>query len=93
MGERIGLHLRGETTIIEHDVMRVEHPAIVASVQTPRAPERWVVLTLEVAYVHCRKHFPRSDNKPVEWGTDDVKSKGGDYFSAKNVSKPWHRPE
>jgi predicted pyridoxine 5'-phosphate oxidase superfamily flavin-nucleotide-binding protein len=89
MGERIGLHLRGETTIVDHDVMRIEHPSLVASVKTPRPPERWVVLRLEVAYVHCRKHFPRTDDKPVEWGTDDVKAKGGDYFGAKDLPKPW----
>ena len=88
-GERIGLHLRGETTIVEHDVMVIEHPALVARVSTPRCPERWVVLKLEVAYVHCRKHFPRTDDKPVDWGTDDVKAKGGDYFGAKELPKPW----
>lgn len=92
LGERIGLHLRGETTIVEHDVMCLEHPDVVASVRTQRPPERWVILKLEVAYVHCRKHFPRSDNKPVEWGTDDVKAKGGDYFGAKLLPKPWGEP-
>ena len=90
--ERIGLHLRGETAIVEHDVMRAEYPGIVASVKTPRPPERWVVLALEVGYVHCRKHFPRSDDKPVDWGTDDVKAKGGDYFGAKGLPKPWRGP-
>ncbi len=92
LSERIGLHLRGETTIVEHDVMCLEHPAIVASVKTPRPPERWVILKLEVGYVHCRKHFPRSDDKPVDWGTDDVKAKGGDYFGAKSLPKPWRYP-
>jgi uncharacterized protein len=89
MTERIGLHLRGETTIVDHDVMCAEYPYLVACAKTPRLPERWVVLRLEVAYVHCRKHFPRTDNRPVEWGTDDVKAKGGDYFGAKNQPKPW----
>jgi predicted pyridoxine 5'-phosphate oxidase superfamily flavin-nucleotide-binding protein len=93
MKERIGLHLRGETTIVEHDVMCIEYPSLAASIKTPRPPERWVVLRLEVAYVHCRKHFPRNDNKPVEWGTDDVKAKGGDYFGARSSSKPWRRQD
>ena len=92
MGERIGLHLRGETTIVDHDVMRADRPALVVAVKTPRPPERWVVLSLEVAYVHCRKHFPRTDDQPVEWGTDDVRAKGGDYFGAKGLPKPWRRP-
>ena len=90
LDERIGLHLRGHTVLVEHAVMRDEYPAVVAAVRTPRPPERWVVLNLEVAYVHCRKHFPRTDNKPVDWGTDDVKAKGGDYFGAKELPKPWH---
>ena len=54
MLERIGLHLRGETTIVEHHVMCAEYPSLVASVKTLRPPERWVVLKLEVAYVHGR---------------------------------------
>jgi uncharacterized protein len=37
------------------------------------------------AYVHCRKHIPRL--APVardrDWGTDDVRRKGGDYFSVR----------
>ena len=52
-----------------------------------------MLLRLEVAYVHCRKHFPRSDDKPVDWGTDDVKAKGGDYFGAKDQPKPWRNPD
>jgi predicted pyridoxine 5'-phosphate oxidase superfamily flavin-nucleotide-binding protein len=89
MGERIGLHLRGATTIVEHAVMGEEYPAVVAAASKPRRPERWVVLQLEVAYIHCRKHFPRTDDRPVDWGTDDVKAKGGDYFGAKDHPKPW----
>lgn len=89
LDERIGLHLRGHTVLVEHEVMRAEYPRVVAAVRTPRPPERWVVLQLEVAYIHCRKHFPRTDHQPVEWGTDDVKAKGGDYFGAKDRPKPW----
>jgi predicted pyridoxine 5'-phosphate oxidase superfamily flavin-nucleotide-binding protein len=93
MSERIGLHLRGETTIVEHDAMCAEHPCLATSVKTPRPPERWVVLRLEAAYVHCRKHFPRTDDQRVDWGTDDVKAKGGDYFGAKDSPKPWQQQD
>ena len=88
MSERIGLHLRGETTIVEHDVMRARAPGprcLGQDAATARAlggPERW-----RSAYVHCRKHFPRSDDKPVDWGTDDVKAKGGDYFGAQESTQ------
>jgi hypothetical protein len=41
-----------------------------------------VEVTVEEAYVHCRKHIPRL--VPVDrtraWGTDDVRRKGGDHF-------------
>ena len=53
-----------------------------------RAPERWVVLRLATSYIHCRKHFPQPDG-PVDWGTDDVRAKGGDYFGAKNTPSAW----
>jgi predicted pyridoxine 5'-phosphate oxidase superfamily flavin-nucleotide-binding protein len=87
MEERIGLHLRGQSNIVEPEVM-AEHPTVCRRPTSGRPPERWVVMHLVNGYIHCRKHFPRAD-APIEWGTDDVKSKGGDYFGAKRVPKPW----
>jgi predicted pyridoxine 5'-phosphate oxidase superfamily flavin-nucleotide-binding protein len=86
--QRIGLHLRGQTRILETEQMTAEHPEVVDAHIGGRAPDRWVVLTLETSYVHCRKHFPRTDGD-IEWGTDDAKAKGGDYFGAKNTPSPW----
>jgi predicted pyridoxine 5'-phosphate oxidase superfamily flavin-nucleotide-binding protein len=86
--ERIGLHLRGEATILEAEDMAESHPEIASRPVTGRPPERWVVLRLENSYIHCRKHFPRAD-APVDWGTDDVRAKGGDYFGAKATPSPW----
>ena len=34
------------------------------------------------------KHFPSKDGA-VEWGTDDARAKGGDYFGAKDTPSPW----
>jgi predicted pyridoxine 5'-phosphate oxidase superfamily flavin-nucleotide-binding protein len=85
---RIGLHLRGEARIVEPDQMSSEHPEVVDAHVGGRAPERWVVLSLQTSYVHCRKHFPRTDGE-IEWGTDDVRAKGGDYFGAKHTPSPW----
>lgn len=86
--ERIGLHLRGDARIVESDEMAERHPEVVAVPMSGRPPERWVVLELGSSYIHCRKHFPRTD-APVEWGTDDVRAKGGDYFGAKDTPAPW----
>ena len=51
-----------------------------------RRPERWVLVTVEEAYIHCSKHIPRLSKAGEEvrhWGTDDLRAKGGDYFQAK----------
>lgn len=85
--ERIGLHLRGTATIVEAHEMLARHPWVPQP--SGRSPERWVVLALETSYIHCRKHFPRTDGQPVEWGTDSLKAKGGDYFAAKDTPSPW----
>jgi uncharacterized protein len=43
------------------------------------------VVHVEETYVHCRKHIPRMQpvSRERDWGTDDVKRKGGDYFNVR----------
>ncbi|MDX3657576.1 pyridoxamine 5'-phosphate oxidase family protein [Streptomyces sp. ID05-26A] len=74
----IGLHVNGSARIApfeEFAELAVEDRKI----------ERWVVVSVEEAYIHCRKHIPRM--VPVDrirdWGTDDVRRKGGDFFEVK----------
>jgi uncharacterized protein len=87
----IGLHVNGRATVVEDEQLRLVHPDLPAEFDRGRIPERWVVVEVEEAYIHCRKHIPRL--QPVErtrdWGTDDVRRKGGDYFGAKGVPRPW----
>jgi uncharacterized protein len=85
---RIGLHLRGVTRVVEADDFAEDYPQAVPREYSGRPPERWVVLHLSTAYIHCRKHFPKADGT-VEWGTDDPRAKGGDYFGAKDTPSPW----
>ena len=85
--ERIGLHLRGEAAVVPTEEMLRRHPHLPAPGR--RKPECWVVLRLETSYIHCRKHFPRTDGQEVAWGTDSIRSKGGDYFGAKSTPSPW----
>ena len=75
--------------------MRIEHPSLVASVKTARPPERWVILRLEVGYVHCRKHFPRTDDQPVEWGTTRHigSPRAGTTSAPKDLPKPWRHSD
>ncbi|WP_438388765.1 pyridoxamine 5'-phosphate oxidase family protein [Actinopolyspora saharensis] len=93
--ELIGLHVNGKARILEDADLRAIHPHLPAEFERGRKPERWVVVQVEEAYIHCRKHIPRME--PVarnrSWGTDDVKRKGGDYFAAKGTPRPWHDPQ
>ncbi|HZE67029.1 MAG TPA: pyridoxamine 5'-phosphate oxidase family protein [Sporichthyaceae bacterium] len=83
----VGLHINGAAAVIEHEALladeRVTVPLLeMLTRQGGRRPERWVSVTVHEAYIHCSKHIPllaRLD-KQVEWGTDDMKRKGGDYF-------------
>jgi predicted pyridoxine 5'-phosphate oxidase superfamily flavin-nucleotide-binding protein len=81
----IGLHVNGRAWIVEDDLLRGDHPELPAEAELGRRPERWVVVEVEEAYIHCRKHIPRMErvHEKREWGTDDPARKGGDYFGAK----------
>ncbi len=87
----IGLHVNGHARIVEDADLRREHPELPTDFEKGRTPERWVVVEVEEAYIHCRKHIPRlvPVGRDRPWGTDDAKRKGGDYFGAKDMPKPW----
>ncbi|MCY9786351.1 pyridoxamine 5'-phosphate oxidase family protein [Nocardiopsis sp. EMB25] len=93
--DRIGLHVNGRARIVEDDRIREHVPAL----PTPEVPGQralvWVLVHVEEAYIHCRKHIPRlrEVGRDEAWGTDDVKSKGGDFFGAKATPSPWALPE
>lgn len=80
----IGLHVNGRARIVEDADLRAERPDLPLPSTRGQTPERWVVVTVEEAYVHCRKHIPRMMPVPHRraWGTDDARRKGGDYFGA-----------
>jgi predicted pyridoxine 5'-phosphate oxidase superfamily flavin-nucleotide-binding protein len=89
----IGLHVNGSARIVEDVDLRAQLADLPDTHANGRTPERWVVVDVEEAYIHCRKHIPRM--APVDrdrsWGTDDVRRKGGDYFDAKGT--PHELPE
>ncbi|RDI29714.1 pyridoxamine 5'-phosphate oxidase family protein [Lentzea flaviverrucosa] len=78
----IGLHVNGRARIAPLEEFASEDEETGPGV---KKVERWVVVEVREAYVHCRKHIPRM--VPVDrvrhWGTDDVKRKGGDFFGVK----------
>lgn len=70
----IGLHINGRAKIVEH----------ITGLHDPLA-ERWVLVSVDEAYIQCSKHIPRlaPTGKPIAWNTDDEKLKGGDFFGVK----------
>lgn len=98
----VGCHVNGEARVVENATLLTECGAFPASIREAvrralepsvggRQPERWVIVHVEEAYIHCSKHIPllaRRD-KDIPWGTDDPAAKGGDFFGVKNLPRPW----
>jgi predicted pyridoxine 5'-phosphate oxidase superfamily flavin-nucleotide-binding protein len=78
----IGLHVNGGAEIVSDGDMRADFPELPIDLVPGRRPERWVLVSVEEAYIHCAKHIPRlaKVSNDRAWGTDDVKRKGGDFF-------------
>lgn len=93
--ELIGLHVNGPARVVEDAALRAEHPGLPREPAPGRRAECWVVVTVEEAYVHCRKHLPRMAkvDRRRSWGTDDPARKGGDHFGAVGQDRPWGSPQ
>ena len=95
-GSKVGLHVNGRARIVENSNL-LERPDLPEQVLEGviqgggRAPERWVLVHVVEAYIHCSKHIPQlhREGKELAWGTDDTVRKGGDFFKAKHSSRPW----
>ena len=100
--DRIGLHVNGRARIVENDELQrllKGHPAEAAVLGDPvlakltkadaGSVERWIMVTVIDAFVHCSKHIPGmlKMDQEITWGTDDVRAKGGDYFGADSSSQ------
>ncbi|MDD5758689.1 MAG: pyridoxamine 5'-phosphate oxidase family protein [Desulfobulbaceae bacterium] len=89
--DTVGLHVNGKAAIIENNELLEREdlsPQILEDMNKKgRKPERWVLVEVEEAYMHCSKHIPfyKKAEKLIQWGTDDVKVKKGDYFMTKKV--------
>lgn len=91
----IGLHINGKAflradgafAVLPEDVKR----AIAEQNETTggKKPTFWFLLEVEEAYIHCAKHIPHlvPYEKSIDWGTDDVVRKGGDFFKVKAEKK------
>ena len=91
----IGLHVNGTARIVEDADFHAEFPEARLDLSRGRRTERWVVVDVDEAYIHCRKHIPRMErvHEKRAWGTDDPGRKGGDYFGAKGTPATAPRPQ
>jgi len=87
--DKVGLHVNGKAAIIENNELlqrkNISQEIIDDMKKKGRKPERWVLVEVEEAYIHCSKHIPlyQKAGKMQHWGTDDAKIKKTDYFLAK----------
>jgi predicted pyridoxine 5'-phosphate oxidase superfamily flavin-nucleotide-binding protein len=90
----IGLHVNGTARIRTDELFRAEHPEAAANDAGGRRAERWVMVDVIEAYIHCRKHIPRMKrvHERRDWGTDDPGRKGGDYFGVRGTPQRVARP-
>ena len=89
----VGLHVNGKARVVENEALlqyRENLPAnVIDEIQQEgkKKPERWVMVEVEEAYIQCSKHIPllKKADKRINWGTDDVIAKGGDYFRLQEI--------
>lgn len=90
----VGLHVNGCAKVVEHAELLNDPRMSGGEFDDPtaprgRQPERWVMVEVEEAYIHCSKHIPRlvKTDKEIAWGTDDESRKKGDYFGTVAIAK------
>ena len=96
----VGLHVNGKARLVDNEDLLAwpdVTPEMIEAIQTTGGhhPERWILVEVEEAYIHCSKHVPllQKLNKDIRWGTDNERDKGGDAFKAKDCSRPWEKDD
>jgi len=90
----VGLHINGAARIINnHQLLKICDELsddIINEINHggKKSPERWIMIEVDEAYIHCSKHIPllKKLDKKIHWGTDDVAAKGGDFFQLEQLS-------
>jgi len=94
---KIGLHVNGGASVVfpEDLIKRFAGETIEFIKKNVRIDKAdfYIHIKVREAYIHCSKHIPTmkevSEGEAVDWGTEDPKKKGGDYFNVKNLARPW----
>jgi uncharacterized protein len=96
----VGMHINGHARIVERTAVEAFAPLLQRITGSEllhetyagrqKTPERWVVVEIVEAYIHCSKHIPMLAHLP---GNIGQAAPSGDYFEAKDDSRPWVEPE
>jgi predicted pyridoxine 5'-phosphate oxidase superfamily flavin-nucleotide-binding protein len=89
----VGLHVNGKAKIVENEDLfkfRKELSQDVIDEMNAEGrfrPERWIMVEIEEAYIHCSKHVPllKKAEKDITWGTDDDGLKRSDFFALQDI--------
>ena len=91
--DSVGLHVNGKARIVQSDELETFADKLPKDVLAElakdgkRRPNGWVMVEVEEAYIQCSKHIPllKKLERPIDWGTDSVAAKKGDYFQLKDI--------
>lgn len=91
--DSVGLHVNGKARIVQSDELEAFTDKLPQEVLAElanngkRRPNGWVMVEVEEAYVQCSKNIPllKKLERPIDWGTDSVVAKKGDYFQLKDI--------
>jgi predicted pyridoxine 5'-phosphate oxidase superfamily flavin-nucleotide-binding protein len=98
----VGLHVNGTATIVENDAVTAFAPLfdrlpfatpMPEVPEVKKTPERWVVVSIDEAYIHCSKHIPMLRHlEHDEVASAEAGRRAGDVFKAKNGERSWLQP-
>ena len=91
--DTVGLHVNGKVRIVANDELLQYTDKLPQDVieeihqEGKKCPERWMMIEVEEAYIQCSKHIPlmKKLDKNIDWGTDNMAAKGGDYFQIMDI--------
>ena len=91
--DTVGLHVNGKVRIVANDELLQYTDKLPDDVieeihqEGKKCPERWMMIEVEEAYIQCSKHIPlmKKMDKNIDWGTDNMAAKGGDYFQLMDI--------
>jgi truncated hemoglobin YjbI/predicted pyridoxine 5'-phosphate oxidase superfamily flavin-nucleotide-binding protein len=91
--DTVGMHVNGKVRIVANEELLQYAYKLPKDIieeihqEGKKCPERWVMIEVEEAYIQCSKHIPlmKKLDKKIDWGTDNMAAKGGDYFQLLDI--------